>query len=136
MSPSGLRGRVAATPLRVKLVAALIGLLVLGLAITGFAAYTTMRNYLVGQIDRQLTANAPQVAGRVLRDAQGADLSTAQCGNDPRDGPTSFYFQVSNGTGTLGCAPDDGSARGQPAFPKLSAAQISSRHGEPFTVGS
>jgi two-component system OmpR family sensor kinase len=127
---------LARTPLRVKLVAALIGLLVLGLAITGVAAWVTMRNYLVGQVDRQLQSNASAIAAQLLPAVAGANLTQAACDNNPRRGPTSYYVQVTNSTGTLGCAPTDGSAHATPAFPRLTDDEADARRGEPFTVGS
>jgi two-component system OmpR family sensor kinase len=49
-----LRAQSARTPLRLKLVAALLALVTVALAVTGFAATTALRGYLVGQVDDDL----------------------------------------------------------------------------------
>jgi two-component system OmpR family sensor kinase len=137
-------GWAARQPLRVKLVAALIGLLVVGLTITGVAAWGTMRSYLTNQLDQQVTAQAPGIAFGLVQSAEqqaGGDLSQLSCpstGDQGRlgDQPTNFYFHISNPTGTIACAPQDGSARGEPAWPSMSPDQASSQRGVPFTLGS
>jgi hypothetical protein len=52
---AGLAGR---TPLRIKLVAALISLLVLGLATTGAASWFALHSYLVGRVDQSLVSSS------------------------------------------------------------------------------
>ena len=143
MSSSRAAGLAARTPLRIKLVALLIGLLVLGLAVTGVAAWATMRNYLLGQIDTTLASQSPGIAGSIDSTVQrvGGDLSLLACpGENP--GPerfgtrTNYYFQVSNTSGVLACVPGDGSARSAPAFPATTASQAASERGVQFTVAS
>jgi len=51
-----LQGLSARTPLRVKLVAALTALVALALVVTGLAAATALRGYLITRVDANLTA--------------------------------------------------------------------------------
>jgi two-component system, OmpR family, sensor kinase len=132
-----VRDLPARSPLRIKLVAAMLGLLVIGLAVTGVAAWTAMRSYLTKQVDVTLTAAAQNV--RVSPSALG-DLAAATC-LSPDDGrfggqPTSYFVQVTNSTGTLACAPSDGSARFAPHIPSMTTQQAALLGGAPFTVGS
>ena len=88
-------------PLRVKLVAALISLLVLGLAVTGFAAWFAMRGYLVAQVDQNLVG-APASLVQDIRpalDNLGA-LTAGNCGGPGGRSPYAFTVQNSSGTWT------------------------------------
>src|SRR5262249_13241892 len=94
-------------------------------------------NYLVGQVDQRLTATSPGIAHAITDAAQGVNLSTASCARpDPRNGPRTYDFEVSNSTGTLDCAPTDGSGRGHPDFPHWSPQQAGHTGGQPFPIGS
>ena len=78
-------------PLRVKLVAAMLVLVLVALAGSGVAATTTLRSYLVGQVDAQLTTNA-----RFL-------TQVTSCGpqDDPHHGlPTNYYVECNYDNGT------------------------------------
>ncbi len=54
------RGRVPRIPLRITLVALLVGLVTLALLATGFATQALLRGYLQGQLDSQLRATASE----------------------------------------------------------------------------
>ena len=58
-APSSLldrvRGLPARTPLRVRLVIALLALVAVALVVTGLTATTQLRGYLVDQVDRDLS---------------------------------------------------------------------------------
>ncbi len=142
MSPAGLRGRVAATPLRVKLVAALIGLLVLGLAITGAATWRSLNGYLLGRVDDTLAATAPEVAGGLAPTLQriGNDVTQLRCRASDDPGritqPTPFFQSVSNGSGILTCMPTGTSDESAPRLPAWSVADAGRNGSAPFTAQS
>ncbi len=62
-------GYLRRTPLRVKLIAAMALLMTVALVLTGFAANTGMRHYLITRVDGQLKAAAPQIAERASHDS-------------------------------------------------------------------
>ncbi len=130
----------ARQPLRVKLVAALIALLVLGLAVTGVAAWATMRSYLVGQVDQNLTTSAAQQAAQLQTPGNFrvlSNLSQAACPDENQPGaPTGNAFQLSNSSGTLTCGSSDASGAAQPSFPSWTVQDVQQAGGQPFTVGS
>ncbi|GAA2086409.1 sensor histidine kinase [Actinomadura alba] len=120
------RDLLARMPLRVKLIAALLLLLLLALTVMSVAGVSVMRGYLVDRADGQLRAAQSQLAGQVVR------------GDGPRtpDGtlylrvPTGFVAQIMNAQGeiTSDTAAQDG--RSGPRLP----ADVASRAGDPFTV--
>ncbi len=98
--PSTVRGSLSVrlrrltdgTPLRVKLVAAVLVLVVLALAGSGVAARVTMEQYLVGRIDAQLTSAVNLIAGT---DGRGAPA-----GDGRRDRlPSTYVFEVVDSAG-------------------------------------
>jgi len=119
----------ARTPLRVKLVAALTALVALALGVTGFAAATALRGYLVDRLDANLAAS---VAGRGPGNAPPDD--------DHDHGvrrPDEYSVQVSGADGAVlqpfsftrpNTAP--------PSLPKLTAALVSQHDRKPFTVAA
>jgi two-component system, OmpR family, sensor kinase len=135
MSPSRASGWAARQPLRVKLVAALIGLLVLGLAVTGFAAWFVMRSYLVGQVDQSLVG-APGALVQTIRPALDNldELDESNCHGPGARSP--YAFTVQNQSGTWTCPATDDSSSLLPDFPTLTADQAHALAGRPFTVGS
>ncbi|MDQ1628864.1 MAG: two-component system, OmpR family, sensor kinase [Actinomycetota bacterium] len=58
-----LRAIPRRTPLRVRLVVALLALVALALVVTGVVATTALHGYLVQQVDRDLTAGGPDLGG-------------------------------------------------------------------------
>ncbi|MGH8892587.1 MAG: sensor histidine kinase [Actinomycetes bacterium] len=60
MTDGGLTRVLARTPLRVKLVAALVALVALALVVTGATVTTVLRTYLVGEVDEDLGRPLPQ----------------------------------------------------------------------------
>ena len=118
----------ARTPLRVKLVAALTVLVALALGITGLAAATALRGYLVDRVDANLTASVQGRGGGLLQPA------------GPRRGPhrpDDYVLQVSSPTGAV-VSPftleDD--TLSPPKLPALTSALVAAHHGQPFSVRS
>jgi two-component system OmpR family sensor kinase len=138
MSSSRVAGIAARTPLRIKLVAALISLLVLGLAVTGFAAWTSMRSYLIGQVDNSLEAQAANGVNPRILQLNLSQLTSDDCGGGDQNGPggTPYAFELSNATGSWSCAPTDASSTSAPALPDMTASQVRSLGRTPYTVGS
>jgi two-component system OmpR family sensor kinase len=117
------RGRrlYARTPLRVRLVAALLVLVVLALAGAGAAATTTMRAYLVGRVDTQLQ----EVTDHPI---SGLATSAAGRGHDDDDGhahlPSAFVVEALGADGTIVYGPTSDLVDVQeplPALPRVTA---------------
>ena len=65
------RERVGRLPLRVKLVAAVLALVALGLLVTGVAATTQLRSYLLDQVDQDLRGAGVSVAATLRGPGRG-----------------------------------------------------------------
>ena len=115
----------ARAPLRVKLVAILLGLVTLALLAAGLAATTALRGYLVNQLDGQLV-QAANAAGR----------EGPYRGGPGRRGPSPFFITVLDSTGAAEESwPSTFDAdQSGPAVPRLTPAQAAARGGQPFTV--
>lgn len=124
-----LRSLAHRTPLRIRLVAAVLSLVVLALACTGVAAAAALRGYLVQRVDAQLVQVSQnfisriEQSGRIPNGPGGAQL------------PSAFYFQYTDptGRGTGRLAPLY-AGQSEPALPVLDAAEVDQRGSEPFTV--
>jgi two-component system, OmpR family, sensor kinase len=129
MSQTRATAWAARQPLRVKLVAAMVALLTLGLVVTGVAAWATMRTYLNDQVDSTLTTAAGQftVNPRILGSL--GQFSDADCPPSPN------AFSISNESGTWTCGPT-GENASPPDFPTLTEAQVRALRGQPFTIDS
>jgi two-component system OmpR family sensor kinase len=112
-------------PLRVKLVAAVLALVVVGLSLAGIAAATALHGYLLGRVDDQLRGAA---AGQ-LRNGGPFDHAT---GNRP---PTQYYTAAVLTTGQVAEVISVPAAGGTPDIPPQTAEVVQQRGGEPFSVG-
>jgi two-component system, OmpR family, sensor kinase len=131
MQLSAVRRLGARTPLRIKLVAALLALLTLGLTGAGLAARAALQSYLLSRVDSQL-ARAASFA--VLPLSSGYPF---QCrdGTGRVDAPSPVYLQLADTRGnTLGACPVSG--QNPPDLPKLSLQDAQARAGDAFTVPS
>jgi two-component system OmpR family sensor kinase len=114
----------ARTPLRVKLVAALTALVALALVVTGLAASTALRGYLVDRVDANLTVAAarPSPALDPPPDGDGGHFRR----------PDEYAVQYSTTSGqVLRAFAGDGSP---PALPTLDQALVDAHRQRPFTV--
>jgi two-component system OmpR family sensor kinase len=138
MSQSRATAWAARKPLRVKLVAAMVALLALGLVVTGVAAWFTMRSYLVGQVDQNLISYASdfRVPFGALRDLESQTTGDCTPNDGPPLGPSPYASSMSNSTGTWTCPATDESSSSTPDYPALTVDQVNTLHGSPFTVGS
>ncbi len=127
-----VRSAPANTPLRVKLVTALLALVALALTIAGIVGTTALRTYLLDRVDGNLAATAHDIVER------------GRGGPPPgsRGGPalsTSYYQQVTDGAGQLVFSPSlavprAGSRQTPPRLPTLTPARVAGLDGRPFTA--
>ena len=120
------RDRASATPLRLRLVAILLGLALVALAVTGAAAVALLGGQLVDKVDAQVTAVARGYAGLDSPDDLG--------GGPQRGLPSAQYGVVLLDTGQqlqigrrLGRGPG-------PDLTGLTPASVAAHRGVPFTV--
>ncbi|MBK5305594.1 MAG: HAMP domain-containing histidine kinase [Frankiaceae bacterium] len=119
----------ARTPLRVKLVAALTVLVALALAVTGFAAATALRGYLVERVDANLAAAVQRPGAFNEQPARGDRPGIRR--------PDEFALQVSAPDGTVVRAfTFDRAGVSPPDLPPVTADSVRARGGKPFTVPS
>jgi two-component system OmpR family sensor kinase len=114
---------MSSVPLRVRLVGVVVLLSALGLTLSGLAASTALRDYLLGRVDTQLSATVGQFL----------DNPHLHGNNDPDGGPPdpltdAFAEIVSGGTTDRSLLRTGVSAPSLPTDP--------SRHRAPFTVPS
>jgi two-component system, OmpR family, sensor kinase len=115
----------AATPLRVKLIAALLVLVTLALTATGVAGVYALRGYLTDRVDSQLLEIASRYAHQPLNTCDLPD-SPARL--------TGFYMQL---TGNVNCTNQVLSKRqATPKLPTLDAGELAEHQGVPFTVSA
>ncbi|MFI9643624.1 sensor histidine kinase [Micromonospora sp. NPDC051925] len=127
MSPlDEAKGRIRSVPLRVKLVAAVLTLVAIALVVISSLTTYFLREYLIGQVDDQLSGDTNGVA-RALKESRGpilvgipTDYVAAQASSSGVEGPSRYS----------GLRPEE-----LPAFPD-DFAGFSAQVGEPFTVRS
>jgi two-component system OmpR family sensor kinase len=113
-------------PLRARLVATIAVLLAAGLTLTALATQTIVSQYLVRQVDSQLS----QTAGN--QRALNETINTASTG------PTTYYVLLrdeSGGSHPIAWQPTL-KRDGEPQIPAMTRVAVDERGGEPFTVRS
>jgi two-component system OmpR family sensor kinase len=145
-----LRALPARTPLRVKLVAALLVLVTLGLVAAGTAGAFALRGYLIDRLDEQLRATARGQVEHLDRERPATDRDPRASGVADRDRvragsedgyrrpalSTAFYIRYADAAGGGGgelIAPED-SDQAAPVMPALDWAAAVRRAGTPFTA--
>ena len=127
-----LRGIDERTPLRVKLVAALLLLVVVTLLVSGLVATTTMRGYLVDRVDSQLRSAVPGLVEHGLNLPGGPAE-----GPGGHDLPSAFVVEVTNARGHVVFGPTSNLTDPHESLPRLPrpvVAGTGSRSVEEFTV--
>jgi two-component system OmpR family sensor kinase len=121
---SRVRTLSARTPLRVKLVAALTLLVALALAVTGIAAATALRGYLVERVDHNLveTLTGGRDGGPPPDSGRGGRLVR----------PDEYVVQRMAADGTVVVAFSSTTTTSLPRIPTLDAAAVSTRAFKPF----
>ncbi|MDQ6875226.1 MAG: HAMP domain-containing histidine kinase [Actinomycetota bacterium] len=119
-------------PLRIKLVATVLALVVGALVAADVGATTLLSGYLLGRIDSQLRTSAPPMIGRV-------DHGPGPDGGGDRFGlPGGYYVAVTDQPGGSWRQVSDpaGSTASPPSLPTLTPVQAAGRRDEPFTVAA
>ena len=119
--------------LRTKLVVALLLLVAVGLAASGFVAATSLRGYLVDRIDDQLQQASPAFHGGGFGPSQGDPDNGA--GLD-RERTSQFYVGVVDASGAVASIRDEqfGVKQSTPHLPPVAELSAAARQGQPFTV--
>jgi two-component system OmpR family sensor kinase len=128
----------AATPLWLRLVAAVLALVAVALGATGVATVTALHGYLLDQVDNQLHAAGEPVLRGLLH---GAGLPP-QGPIGERGGPgrfrlpSTFTLAVTDESGTVVEALESPLRAGQPGpvLPRLTPTRAAAQHGHAMTV--
>ena len=120
------RERLAQLPLRVRLVAAVLVLVVAGLSVAGLGSTYVLRDYLVGRVDDQLSDATPAVLATITGTTRGPYAAGPQV-------LRRFYVLVSARDGS---SEPIVTADEPPRLPVLDAAEAARRSGRPFDTGS
>jgi two-component system OmpR family sensor kinase len=133
---NGLRTFYGRTPLRLKLVAAVLLLVLVALAGSGVVARATMDRYLIGRVDAQLTSAVQPIVDHSRRGIQGGDND-----GDARDDrlPSAYVVETINAAGKILSGPtsnlvDPGEPL--PVLPRRTEAQSKAAGTTTFTVGA
>ena len=123
--------RLHAVPLRVRMVAIVTGLLLLGLGFASVTTLTLLHRSLIGQVDTQLAASAAQAAEQAWG---GGDRLRGS--DDGR--PSDYYVRVAAADGTvIQSYPSAATVAGYaPILPFLTTTEVSALGGEPFMAPS
>jgi two-component system, OmpR family, sensor kinase len=120
-----VRRASAATPLRVKLIVALLVLVTLALTATGTAGTYALRGYLMDKVDAQLVDRAGRYAGHPLTNCAFPDSPALETGFYMRlIGAVDCHNQLLSGGQTV------------PRLPTLDQAAIDRLDGRPFTAAA
>ncbi len=130
---------VARTPLRVRLVAAVLALVAFALALISLASVTALQTYLVGRVDAQLNSISGQVLRQVQAGSSEIDLSRIfpVTTDSAVQLPSTYVFELHDANGRVVDREPIRLTGGrlQPRLP-ISASALSSHAKEPYTVGS
>jgi two-component system OmpR family sensor kinase len=136
----------ARTPLRVKLIAAMLGLVALGLGVTGFAGTAVLRQSLLDRVDGQLDMTSRAALARADSPAPTGAASAPAGPNVPTGAPppgslapeSSFFTEVTDtaGTGAPDLVVPPGKTQTAPKLPGLDTATAQRLAGKPFTVAA
>ena len=116
-------------PLRIRLIAAVVVLVAVGLALSGVVATTSLRSYLLQRTDNQLVA-----AEAGPNPCAGLDGGPGEFRRGP-DFQSQFYVAVYSG-GALVCNTNAYNSDAAPATGTLTPARIAELSAHPVTVGS
>jgi two-component system, OmpR family, sensor kinase len=129
-----VRGVWAATPLWLRLVAAVLALVAIALGATGVATVTALRGYLFGEVDRQL-----HLVGEPFRHGlpEGPWLSPGSPGGFGRPRlPSVLVLAFTDQTGAVIDMPESPGRLGisGPALPQWTPDEVAAQHRRPMTV--
>jgi len=115
-----MRHALRGVPLRIRLVAAVVALVAVGLAVSGFAATTSLHSYLLERVDNQLVSSPPFGCDRGFGGPGGGDRER---------GLTPFYVAELTPAGTAQCSAPAATTN---ATPRLTSVRLD----RVFTTGS
>ena len=132
-APSSLLDRVrrlpARTPLRVRLVIALLALVTIALVVTGLTATTQLRGYLVEQVDRDLMLGAP---GPISLSAPPTETK----GDTPFHSGRAEWVRYATPDVSQLTAPTSTDPDASPPVVTRAAILAGAKDGEPFTANA
>ena len=128
----------AATPLWLRLVAAVLALVAVALGATGVATVTALHGYLLDQVDSQLhAAGEPVLRGLLHGAGLPPQVPVGERGGPGRFRlPSTFALAVTDESGAVVAALESPLRAGQPgpALPRLTPAQAIAQRGHAMTV--
>ena len=127
--PDRLRRWADSLPLRVKLVAAVLALVVAALAAAGGAAVAALHGYLLGRVDAQLKGAAMGQFRIIVEHGRPPP-------GDQGPAPPGYYAVLVDATGGGSLPLTQAGDTAAPAIPAQPIATVVARQGLPFTVGS
>jgi two-component system, OmpR family, sensor kinase len=134
------RQRYRRTPLRVKLVATLLLLVVAALAASGAVGVATLRSYLVGRVDSQLRSAQNPIIEHELGGPGGGGHGGGRGGPDGGDGsrlPSEFVVAITDANGALVYGPTSDLVdpdQPLPNLPHATGAETKANGSRTFTV--
>jgi two-component system OmpR family sensor kinase len=133
-----VRSRLESVPLSARLVAIITTLLLLGLALAGFATLSLLQRSLVSEVDSELNSAAQPLAQRVLNNIVGNLVGRPSFRTDDGALPSDYFVQLANPDGSEAQAQFAGtqSRIGIPLLPTIDVAAVTEHGGLPFTVPS
>jgi two-component system OmpR family sensor kinase len=130
-----LRSTGARTPLRVRLIAVLLSLVAVALTVSGVAAATTLRSYLIGRVDAQLRDAEPAVTQRGLNGVVQASPGDHGAGgpgspnehdsaSGPQGLPSNYVVEVTDASGAPVYGPTSALVNTSQPLPSLPHAAV------------
>lgn len=122
----GVTRWLAGMPLRARLVGIIVLLLAAGLILAAIVTRTVVSNYLVGQVDAQLSRTAEALASRPFQGPGRAGESL----------PSDYYviYRFEDGSDIPWRLSDTEAQYGAPEIPDLTYEEVTGRLGQAFTV--
>lgn len=127
-----VRSRLESVSLSARLVAIITTVLLVGLALAGFATLSLLQRSLVSEVDSELNSAAHPLAQRVLNNLVGLPSFRS----DDEILPSDYFVQFANPDGSGAQAQFTGpqSRTGNPLLPVIDVDVVAAHAGEPFTV--
>ena len=119
------------TPLWARLVVGTLGLVAIGLSVTGLVGVNLFRGYLIDQSGQQLTTTARTIANAHW---DKPSYQALNCGSLPSDNAVELVSDVNGATTVLSaCEATVGQATGAPVLPTAATLAAALKSGQPIT---
>ncbi|HEX7746580.1 MAG TPA: HAMP domain-containing sensor histidine kinase [Micromonosporaceae bacterium] len=131
ISAAPLKAQVRGTPLRVKLIAAVLALVAAALVVISALTAFFLHNYLIGQTDAELRASAARIQSFAQARLQGADLAPSRLTL-----PTDYVVVLTDSSGRVEGVAYDNTRFGDRDLPRwpTNAAGFQALQDAPFTA--